>query len=232
MKVLEEQIAERREERDDPTINEFEKLVGQYLKATPQHQSGQWRSLGGLDVSCRRKVRQITDYILITSACVFVIEAKCYEGKILAEGDARRTEWFMQKSTGAKIQIKSAFKRNPYDQLCSYVDSVRNKLNQIKVQSGIRIYGIIVFDLGADVSEVSRQIGGNYHIITLDKLISTIEEIETGCNNFLKEEIKLSPKQIEDLLCGRPLIKGIKSGLTKNKVNLVNQYGARAWGNY
>ncbi len=207
LKALEKKIAETREEQDDLTMNKFEQLVGQYLKATPQHQSGQWRSLGGLDVSRRKYTRQVTDHIVIASACVFVIEAKCYQGNIRAEGDAKRTAWFMQKVSGIKIPVKCGRRRNPYEQLHSYVDNVRDKFDQSGAQEKIWVYGIVVFDTGADVSEVSSQIDGFYRITTLDNLLQIIEEIETERNRYTQGKNKLSPKEIEDLLCGRPLLK-------------------------
>jgi hypothetical protein len=204
-----EKIPTRTLEREHHS-NEFESLVLHHLATSPKVQSGEWRVLANFDVSLRRRDRQFTDFLVIGQACMFVIEAKSYRGTIHAEGDAKRTQWYSQswRST-APQEVKSAGKRNPYEQVNAYRDSLRSKLSLQRTNGEVEVYGIVVFPKGAEVSTLCSEIAGCSRVSTSDYFIQVMQNLEVAWNRSSNEKSVLSPQQIEDLLCGRPVLKRV-----------------------
>ncbi|HEY9628111.1 MAG TPA: NERD domain-containing protein [Coleofasciculaceae cyanobacterium] len=205
--ALEEEIQKRGQLHEDPTMNKFEVLVLEHLANSLQAKGGEWRILSNFDVSLGVWTRQFADFLIIGQGIVFVVEAKYYLGAITAEGDAKTTKWHCRSRINAIPQaVKSASKRNPYEQVNAYCDSTMRKLPFRKTNGKVKVYGIVVFPNGADVSTISTQIKGYSRVTTLDHLIQMIQDIEANWNGSIGKSA-LSPQQIEDLLCGKLILR-------------------------
>ena len=207
LRVLEEKIAAI-DQLEEPLTNEFEALVLKHLENRLKNEKGRWRILPNVDVSARGRNRQFVDFLVVGRGCVFVIEAKYYPGTITAEGDAKTTTWYCCSRSNAKPSaLTSAGKRNPYEQVNGYCDSTLDKLPAYRTNGKIKVYGIVVFPKDTNVSIISNQIGGYSRVTTLDRLAQMIQDIESAWHDSANAKSNLSPQQIEDVLCGKPVLR-------------------------
>lgn len=202
-KALEEQIATIDDDINASTTNKFQQEIMRKLKASSQVNNGEWRVLSELDTSHDRRTRQFADCIVIGTACVFVIEAKNYSGIIQAEGDAKNTAWFCRSKNGVRIKIFSASRRNPYEQVNAYCDNILRKVDDSQAKGKVKVYGIVVFANEANFQSLCSPMGGYTWITTSDKLVETIQDIETDWNRCSQGQSPPSPKELEDLILGK-----------------------------
>jgi hypothetical protein len=207
-----------------PTSNGFERAVFRRLNQSSQVQQNQWLVLHEYDVASRSRddLTQHADFIVISDHCIFVLEVKRCSGKIKPDGnDVSNNPWLCcsgNSETGERI--KSFWGCNPYRQVHTYRNSLRDRLRgeilkhcETSVWSDIPVYGIVVFQQGADISSLGSQMP-NFHCIkivrshyvtTLDRLMRTLKNLEedTASRNSSQNPTRLSAKQIESLLRGR-----------------------------
>ena len=206
--VLEEEIKALGQPQVEPITNEFEALVFEHLTSSPKTKEGEWRILPNFDVSLRVWDRQFADFLIVGQGIVFVVEAKYYLGTITAEGDAKTTKWYCRSRNNAIPQaLKSAGRRNPYEQVNGYCDSTMGKLPPRRTNGKVKVYGIVVFPEGTNVSTISAQIGGYSRVTTVERLVQMMQDIEAARSHSSNDVSDLSPQQIEDLLCGRLILR-------------------------
>jgi hypothetical protein len=193
---------------ESPILNEFENAIFSCLEGSSKCQTKQWRVLTQLDVSQNSNRRQLTDIIVVSKACIFVIEAKYYVGKIRATGDARTTEWYAYGLSGSSHKVNSAGGKNPYEQVTGYFNSVFTKVSRSQMKGKIGVYGVVVFPKDTDIKAVEAQIGGQYRVTTLEHLVQVLQDLETPWLFGNREPTcDFLPKQVENLLLGKPIRK-------------------------
>jgi hypothetical protein len=207
IRLLEEQIAilRQEEELNDP-LNEFERSVQKCLESSLRYQAGRWQVYSQFDVGQGRRSRQITDFIVIGRSCVFIIEAKFYLGKILAEGDVRNTQWTCRTTAGRNQIVRCSGGDNPYKQVIAYTDSMINRVKLCRADGKIGVYGIIVFPEGTDISHIKPEMGSYYRVTTLERIVQVVQDLELAFTDRNQHRLSpLSVKQLDDLICGRPV---------------------------
>jgi len=212
--LLEERIEElRQKEALEDSLNDFERSVLACLQNSLKFQTERWRVHDQFDVSEKKRSRRVTDFIVVSQSCIFIIEAKYYLGRISAEGDAKNTPWICQPTTGSNKLVKSSGGNNPYKQVLNYTDSMRRRVDWNKSTGKVGIYGIVVFPEGADVSRLRSEIGGShYEITTLERLVDLIQNIEREIVSYNPDQVSLlSVEQLDNLICGRPVKKQLSS---------------------
>jgi myosin heavy subunit len=191
---------------ESPILNDFENAIFSCLEGSSKYQRSQWRILTQLDVSQNSNRRQVTDIIVISKACIFVLEAKYYVGKIRSTGDAKRTEWYCYGLSGSRHKVNSSGGENPYKQVTGYHDSVWAKVSRSSMKDKVKIFGVVVFPDAAEISAIESQIAGQYKVTTLEQLVQVLQGLETSWLFDNRQQASdLSPEQIENLLLGKPI---------------------------
>lgn len=217
IRLLEGRIATLRQEEElNNSSNEFERSIQKCLESNRRFQAKGWHVHSQFDASQERRLRQITDFIIIGQSCVFVIEAKFYLGRITAEGDARNTPWTC-KTTSATLAVKCPGVENPYRQVVGYTNCMQGRVRPEVARGKIGVYGIIVFPEGADVFCIQQNIGGFYRITTLERLVQVIQDLELAFADRNQHQLSpLTVEQIDDLIHGRP-VKRVHQSFEDNK---------------
>ena len=223
IELLERQLAEERQIKEraiiqlktrlqkytiqDAQDNNFEQEIKVYIDEIASKQWFNCRLLTSFDVASGRQASQIVDLIIIlNSHCVVAIEAKSYTGKIKTDGNPRNNEWFCHPPQNRKRSVKSASFLNPYFQVCTYAQSISQRLAAYTLDTfyPIKVYGVIVFPQQANISNIEGELGKHYEITTLEKLEGLLQKIEEKNNSSpITEGRLLSTSQIEDVLRGR-----------------------------
>jgi hypothetical protein len=191
----------------DSLNNIFEEEIKVYIDEIVYQRWLNCRVLTSFDVASGRQASQIVDLIIIlNSHCVVAIEAKSYTGKIKTDGNPRNNEWFCHPPQNRKRSVKSASFLNPYCQVCTYAQSISQRLAAYTLDTfyPIKVYGVIVFPQQANISNIEGELGKHYEITTLYKLEGLLQKIEEKNNSSpITEGRLLSTNQIEDVLRGR-----------------------------
>lgn len=158
-------------------LDDFEQSVYACLQANlPQQEI-----LIQYDAGTGRDNSKFVDFIVVMKNCIIAIEAKCYQGLIKAKGDPRNTNWICQKA-GSEVTVMACSGINPYQQLKSYINGIKSRVERGQFNSSYRripIYGIVLFPSRAEIAtNIESNLGNFYRVTTLDKLPKVICSIE------------------------------------------------------
>lgn len=181
--------------------NVFERRLFETLFRSPRYARGDWRIINSFNVAAGKSHSQFTDCIIISKDCLIVLEAKNYTGRIDAEGDFENDRWYAVKGT-EKLPVQSLWGDNPFHQVNEYCMSLL-RLVQKRSSWNMPVYGVIVFPEGADLSMVGSQIGRFYRIVTIDRLIAVLDNIEGEARRHNAFTKRPTPHQIENIIRGR-----------------------------
>lgn len=181
---LNEEMERYKEEMGKHPLNNFELAIKKFL----ENNFFNSRIEIQFDVANRREVSKFTDFILITRQCCIIIEAKSYQGVIKPLGDVRNAGWICQKEK-QKLNIYCSWGKNPYKQLKAYCDSLMKNGNlsiQLGIQDRVPVYGLVVFPVGSNIDDsIQSDISDNfYRVTTLDKLTTTIQELDNQAKSW------------------------------------------------
>lgn len=183
--------------------NEFELIVYQYVQSLLPIQSQKWLLLPNFDVGSYQKSLQ-TDFVVITQHFVAVLEVKFAQGKVIASGDPKNTQWF---SNDKLIRAGSQYRKNPYIQVSSYAKSLmglfQKHLPSHKGNVKIPFYGIVVFPNEVNLQDFPSQIGGYYYVTALSRLAQLLSELE---NTNYDDSPQLTVVEIEGIISGKNIV--------------------------
>ncbi|HZV82653.1 MAG TPA: NERD domain-containing protein [Geobacteraceae bacterium] len=197
-KALEEAVRTRQ------FSNVFEQKIYEIIAASRQYQRGEWRLMHNFDVAPGRNYRQFTDFILVNSDALVIIEAKYYVGTIESPGDFLNDIWISNSSQRKKIDC--LWGENPYHQINEYSMSLMKVLKQ-RSPWNFQIFAIIVFPDEADISKIGEHLGKFYRVTTLGRLLPLLDGIFGEARRFQasKNPQRPKPEQVEEMLRGRKI---------------------------
>jgi Nuclease-related domain len=176
-------------------LNQFERQVYNTLKDSQACKSGNWRLAVQFDTATNG-ISAFPDLIVYTRTFVSALEAKNYRGTIKPVGDSRNTEWHCNHDHST-VKIGSSHGSNPYQQVDTYAKNLMGRMNTLQPKP--KIYGIVVFPQGAEVQNVSQGLTGFLRVVTLNRLVSTLDQIEKSTQVTGMPTIQ----RVEDALYGK-----------------------------
>ncbi|QNP31400.1 NERD domain-containing protein [Cylindrospermopsis curvispora] len=166
-------IEQYKEEINRHDLNHFEKEIQKVLtKSFPNSRIETQFDVG----ENTDNYSKFTDFIVIFKRACVVIEAKSYKGMITPnESDAKNGRWVC-KTKKRDVEILSCWGKNPYQQVKTYRDAIRNNKN-LQIGSPNQVYGIVVFPSDSSIHEELIQMGLHYRVTTLNNLVATINQL-------------------------------------------------------
>jgi Nuclease-related domain len=192
MALLTEEIEIIREDMGRHPLNKFEKAVLNCL----QNNLCQKEILTQFDVGNGGDNSKFTDFIVVLTNCIIVLEVKSYKGFIEPTGDLRNTSWMCRRGDDT-ILVNACWGRNPYQQVKIYTDSLLWRMRNSGRNRSLKlpIYGLVVFPSEASIaSSIESNIGGYYRVTTLNSLLQTIREIDINAKS--RNSTGMTPQQI------------------------------------
>ncbi|MDZ8069008.1 MAG: NERD domain-containing protein [Nostoc sp. DedQUE08] len=196
MARLTEEIEIIKEDMGRHPLNDFEQAVLNCLQSNlPQKEI-----LTQFDVGNGGDNSKFTDFIVILTNCIIVLEVKSYKGVIEPTGDLRNTNWICRRGSDTII-VNACWGQNPYQQVKIYTDSLlRRTRNSSRIRNlKLPVYGLVVFPSEASIaSSIESNIGGFYRVTTLNNLPQTIQDINLKAHS--QNARRMTPQQIAQSL--------------------------------
>lgn len=166
-----------RAEMSQHALNSFERAILNCL----QQGLPQQIILPQFDAGTGRNHSMFIDFVVIMNNCTVVIEAKSYKGKIAPLWQETRNSSWICRTENQTISINCCWGRNPYQQVNTYVNSLRQVI-QARSQNqfpSLPVYGIVVFPTGSEIDyTIESNLGEYYQVTTLTKLLNVIRSFE------------------------------------------------------
>ncbi|MGB8701292.1 MAG: NERD domain-containing protein, partial [Thermosynechococcaceae cyanobacterium] len=178
--------------------NQFEQKILDYLNGNQLITDKKWVVSSGIDLGKGLQPRAQTDIIISTEKFIVILEAKNCKGKITAQSP-RNGSWYCNT-----YKINKERNISPYNQICSYANRAMQRLKEYHLSTDdIPILGLVIFPEGADIDDLSGQLGRRYDVTTLEKLIDKVVDFGKQFNK--KTASNYSADQLDRILKGQRL---------------------------